>query len=283
MTLNRSLLFILCICVFSCNIEPYEEDVTSEEIEEVDETEEEEEETTDYVLLKQLVYNKGTVDEYTETFNYDGNKLTSVDYGDGYKNVYTYDSNDKLIKDEWFADNELEASVDLEYNSDGEIASYIENFYKSSGLDERQYKNIFIHNSDGTITKEVYLSIDGSDFEIRWTETITFEGLNILEIANDDDFKQSYTYDDKNNAFKNIHAIEILNFLTENEFGTIIYGNTNNIISRVDSDTSTTDSFLDNYRYEYTYNENNYPISCTYTSEYSDGNIDVETIEYFYE
>lgn len=267
MKFKQLLLIAMSIIAFSCSTESVDN---------------QEEETTDSTLLKKIVYNKGTSDEYTEVFNYiDGNKLKSVDAGDGYKNVYTYDENNNLVKDEFFESGKLIASVVLEYNSDKKIAKYTETFFEGSGLDDRQYEKVFTYNNNDTITNEVYVNYSNSGFELGWTETITLDGKNIAEILHDNGYKITYKYDGKNNAFKNIHSIEVLNILSENEFGSIIYGNTSNILTYVESDTSISDNYND--KYEYTYNENNYPITCTYTSIYGNGSEDIETIEYFYE
>lgn len=267
MKLKQILLFTLCITFFACNTEPVNNP-------------EEEQETTDNTLVKKIIYNKDTADEYIEIFYYDGNKLISVDAGDGDKSVYTYE-NDNLVKDEYFDGGILNASVTLEYNADETLASFIETFFEDSGLDDRQYKHVVTYNNDGTITNEIYGNYDNTGFELDYIETIILDGENIAEISDEDGFKTSIEYDDKNNAFKNINAIEILNILSENEFGALIYGNTKNIISYLESDSSTSDNYNDSY--EYTYNEKNYPISSIYTSKYGDDIENIETIEYFYE
>lgn len=276
MKLNQLLLLLLSFTLFTCNIESV--DIPDVMIEE-------EEQTNDGVLVKKIIYNKGTDDEYTETFNYDGNKLISVDYGDGWKNVYTYDSDDNLVKDDWFESNELIASVALEYNSDDKVAMYTETFFEGSGLEDRKYKHIITHNNDNTLTNEVYVSYSSADFELYFVKTINLNGKNITKISDDDGFELIYTHDDKNGAFKNIYAIEVLNFLSENEFGALIYGNTNNITRRLENliDGGNSDTYDDTY--EYTYNEKNYPVTAIFTSEFGrdSGNVTVETLEFIYE
>ncbi len=266
MKLKQFLLITLSITFFTCSTESVNNP--------------EEEENTDSTLIKKIVYDKGTANEYTETFNYEGNKLTSVDAGDGYKNIYTYDSDNNLIKDDFFEKNELIASVSLEYNSDDKVAMYIETFFEGSGLSDRQYKHVLTYNNDGTITSKVYGNYNGTGFQLDFTEIITLDGKNILEVSHNDGYKIAYTYDKKNNAFKNIHAIEVLNMLSENEFGSLIYGNTNNILSFIESGASSY-NYIDTY--EYTYNENDYPKTCIYSSKYGNQTEDIETIEYFYE
>ncbi|MEC3908689.1 hypothetical protein VOI54_16800 [Tamlana sp. 2201CG12-4] len=243
----------------------------------------EQKETADNTLVKRIVYNIGTDDEYTETFNYDGNKLTSVHYSYGAKNVYTYDDNDNLVKDEYFEGDGLVASVSLEYNLDNKIASYIETFFEFPGfsLGGRRYKHIFTYNNDGTIADTLYVSDHNAEYELSGIKTFTLNGSSITEILYDWGYNISYRYDNKNGAFKNIHAIEALHILSQNEFGAAIYGNTNNIVSHREKYTN---SVGDNYNdsYEYTYNEKNYPKTCVYNSK-EEGIEDTETIEYFYQ
>ncbi|WP_242206199.1 hypothetical protein [Aestuariivivens insulae] len=274
MKLNLQLLLVLSCLILSCNIEP----VNSE-----GDLSETQDEPTDGILLEKIIHDKGTPNEYTETFNYNGNKLMSVVGTDGseeWKNVYTYDNNDNLVKDDFFdADGHI-ASVVLEYNSNGKVASYIENFFEPSGLSDRKYKKIFTYNNDGTITNKVYVDYLNSGFELKWTETITLNEKNIIKILDDDGYKIDYTYDNKNNAYKNIHAIEVLNILSENEFGSIIYGNTHNVIKYVESDSSISDNYNDTI--EYTYNEKNYPKTAIYTSKYGNQIEEVYTMDYFY-
>ena len=264
MKLKQLLLFVLCLGAFACSTES---------------TNTQEEPTNDNTLVKKIVFDAGTADEYPVNYNYDGNKLTSVDYGGGYKNVYTYDANDNLIKDEYFEANELSASIALEYSTDNKINKFTETFLEPSGLNDRQYEYIFNYNNDGTITMEVYVNYNNTSFELDETETITFEGMNLKEISYDDGFTITYAYDDKNNAFKNIHAIEVLNILSENEFGAFIPGTTNNITSYVESGAFAGN---ENDTYEYTYNDQNYPITGTITFQYGSYS-EVSTIDFYYE
>ena len=279
MKLNYLLLITLCVTLIACNTETI--DAVDEEIEEIEEVEETEE-TTDNNLIKRIVYNKDTAEEYTDTFNYDGNKLTSVDYGDGYKNVFVYDEKNNIVKDEYYSENVLAAYTVLEYDTENKLTKFTETFLEPSGLDDRQYENVFTYNNDGTITKEVYVDYSNSGFELSWTETIIFNNKNITNVKdNDDSTEYIYTYDDKKGMFENIYAIEILNQLSENEFGPYIYGNTNNITSNIEKYENHESGDLT----EYTYGDDGYPETALYKSIY-DGVIDedqTETIDFFYE
>lgn len=267
MKLKQVLLFTLCITFFGCSSESDGEPNPNPDSE-------------DSTLIKRIVYNGGTEYEYTETFNYDGNKLTSLDYGDDTKNIYTY-NNGNLVKDDYFLEGILQASTSLQYNSNGKLSTYIETFYEASGLGDRKYKHNIVYNNDDTITNEVYVSFSGSDFELDYTETITLNKKNITKIADNEENEINYSYDTKNGVFKNIYAIEVLNILSENEFGALIYGNTNNVTSYIESDSDSSDNYND--RYEYVYNDKDYPKTGIYTSEYGTIDEDIETLEYFYE
>ena len=276
MKLYKFLVFCLCVNFFTCNIEPVGE------VEIFQEEEEEEEITSDDLLIEKIIFNKGTSDEYSESFSYDGNKLTRINHGGGFINVYSYDDNDNLVKDEYFESGILAAFVALKYDSDKKLTEYTETFFEVSGLDDRQYRHVYTYNDDGTITSKVFLNEDDAGFELDYTETITKANGNILKISDDEGYSINSKYDDKNGIYKNIHAIEVLNILSENEFGALLYGNTNNILTYVETDTNPDASELYNDKYEYTYNDNNYPLSSIYTSDLGTEDEDVETIDYIY-
>ncbi|ULC58091.1 hypothetical protein MBM09_09180 [Flaviramulus sp. BrNp1-15] len=271
MKLNYFLLITLCLTLFACSTEST--DTPNEE------TPEETEQPTDGILLKRIVetYEGET---YTTTFTYDGNKLITYDEGDGWKNIFTYED-EKLVREDQFAENELNAYVILEYNTDGSLSNFREYFLEPSGLGGIVTKNIFEYNTDNTITQTIYRGDATSQTDFSHTYIITMQNDNIKSIVDSHD-SYSYEYDDKNGVFKNIHNIEILNILSENEFGALIFGNTNNVINANDFEGS--DEY--NETYEYTYNDNSYPVSATWTSTY-DGSFgsyeDVSTIEFFYE
>ncbi len=262
MNLKHILLFGIFIAFFSCSTDSND----SPEIE-----------TDDSTLLKKTIETDSEGEVYTTNYTYDGNKLISVISDGGYKNIYTYENNN-LVREDQYIDGDLVAYVILEYNTEGKVSIFTESFLEASGLSPRKYKHIFTYNNDGTITTEVYGSYSGSEFELDWTEIITLDGKNIIKVNSSDD-TISYTYDNKNGAFKNIHAIEVLNFLTENEFGQLIYGNTNNATS-IKYEYS---SVVSTETYEFSYDDNNYPKKSIYKDFY-DGSLQYEsTIEYFYE
>lgn len=261
---------MLCIAVFSCSSESTET------------PNEEEQNNTDNTLLKRMVetYDGETS---TTTFTYDGNKLITYEESDGWKNVYTYENN-KLVREDQYVDYELNAYLILEYNANGQLSSFKEYFLEPSGLGESVNNYILTHNNDNTISIDMYYGDENSQDEFYGTYTYYLNEKNISKIESSvSSWSLTFNYDDKNGMFKNVHDIEVINITSQTEFGAYyIRGNTNNSLSRIDTDEygAATEA------YEYTYNTNGYPKTATFTDSY-EGNMGtneyVSTIEFFYE
>ncbi len=273
MKFKNLFLFVSFIAIFSCNIEPIGEN-PDEIIQE-----EENEETNDNTLVKKIVYYQDTDFEYTEIFNYDGNKLTSIDGENGDRSVYTYEG-DNLVREDVYFEGKLAAYQTLEYNNDGKVEKLVEYWLEDTGVSERTFFHSLTYNDDNTISVDVSRSDMGSDPEFSYSEIISFDGLNISN-TKQTDTEYVYAYDDKNGMFKNIYKVEVFNLLSENEFGPYILGNSNNIISDKEIyDNQTTDD-----TYEYIYNDKDYPISAI-GKRIDDGVVDEDssyTINFYYE
>ena len=267
MKLQLTLLYFLAFIVLSCSTESTDTPDTPDD--------------NDGVLIKKIIYNKGTSDEYTETYNYNGNKLISVDESDGYKTVYSYE-NDLLVKEENFFGGILGEYTTIEYNSEKKVIKLTEFWLEASGINGRTYEHRITYNDNNTFTDILYGKDLDTDFILWSTSLFSHEGKNITKIADDDGYELIFTYDDKNGIFKNIHQVEVLNLLSNNEFGSLIYSNTNNVTSFIEKD----DGRIEHYskeNYIYTYNDNGYPKNAILKSE-SDGETEEdETIEYLYE
>ncbi len=262
MKLKQFLLIALSITFFTCNTESVDNP---------------DEETTDSTLIKKIVYDKGTSDEYTATFNYDGNKLISVDAGDGYITKYIYE-NDKLVRINDLESNDLHAYVTIQYNIDEKIGSYIIFFEKDNDHAE---KHIFTYNSDNTMTESVYYGTYAVQETFSYSSIITFEGKNIMnEKWDDDDIEYIYTYDDKKGALRNIQHIDIINLISVDFGGLAEYGSVNNVTSLKEIQDGTVNYFDE---YEYIYDNNGYPKTSIYKTESRWGPEEDTTMDYFYE
>lgn len=267
MKLQQILLGTLTLIFLSCSTESTDS--------------EDNKENNNNTLIKKIVYDLGTDEEEEGIFNYiDGNKLVSIDFGIENKSIYSYGDDGKLVKEEVYLEGELAVSVSLEY--DGErLVKMLERWFEPTGIDERTLKHLYTYNDNGSITNNIYIGDHISQTEIFYSETIHYNNENIVRIKEIDGATEyNYSYDNKNGAYKNIHAIDILNILSENEFGPFILGNKNNITRSLETYENESSEEI----YEYTYNENGFPKSAV-LKFYTDGVLDEEstqTINFYY-
>lgn len=186
-------------------------------------------------------------------FKYNGNKLTEiihkdtqssrksvVEYtGDFITSVINYDNNKKVG----------ETIYKYEY---GKLVEEVAKGITSNG---KEYSSITTHiyNKDGTITKKY------EDDDSQYTDTITMANGNIEKRERYNWYTTTYTYDTKNNPFKNVKGMSAL-VLSQGDTGAL-----NNILERVEK-------FDDNYTYKTTYTyqyKNDFPTERVY--KHNDG------------
>lgn len=226
----------------------------------------------DSILLKQVIVTYIDEDTYTVDYTYDGNRLISMSESDDIDtifNEYIYE-NDLLVRVNNFYEGELETYSELEYDSNNKLLAYIV-YYEYSGSAQ---KYVFTYNPDTTVTETIY----GGDYEsqtiLQDVYLYSFEGDNIIsEVSIEDSDEYHYTYDTKNSAYKNIFAIDVLNLLGVDFGGLEEHSNNLISITEVYDGMSYTDV------YEYSYNQQSYPVTA---SSFFEGELD-STLEYFYE
>lgn len=207
-------------------------------------------------LLKKMIIitNNGDVNS-TYEFTYNSNKLVKIVSPENYNySLYTY-TGDLITKYETFNETTdvLTSKVTYTYNSAGQMTSAILLDYE----DEDGYKEVYTHNSNGTVTSNMYMGDLITQTDYISTETLIFSNGNLISEEFD-----TYTYDDKVNPFKNILGFTKLLLSYENN-------NFNNPL---------TVSGLTNETYTYTYNNMNLPV----TSELTIGGNPFYTVQYFY-
>lgn len=187
------------------------------------------------------------------TLNYSGNKLTNVLYTNG-KSVYTYNG-DLIIKiDEYDSSGTLGGTHSFEYNSSNNLIKW--NSVEKDNSSDWISTSTYVYNADGTITHNSS-TVHGTN---------TYSDSNIITLINGNISKIrgiNYSYDGKNNAFKNITGYSKL--LDFDERTT----NRNNII--------TTNNSTINYQY----NTDNYPTKSAET-QVINGFSSIYINEYFY-
>jgi hypothetical protein len=191
------------------------------------------------VLVKKVKVHHDNTDDFF-TFSYDGDKLLEVSDQNGYKMKNIYNGN-LIVKQEVYINNILDFYTDYVYSSNKLIkkntTSVTSNFTQNWD---------FVYNSDGTIT--VNSPIPGSNVP-RYT-IYYFANGNLIKRGNN-----NYTYDTKNNPFKNILGANYFIYL-------LPYG------SAWDSDFGMLNNCLlsDASISVYQYNVQDYPILKTQTS-----------------
>lgn len=218
----------------------------------------------DSVLLKKVIFKDGTSSNFLE-YSYIGNKLKRISPNSSNLVFFDFTYNGDLIDGSKRYDENKELIFEAIYGYDNKqrlvSEKIISKFYVSGS------KRIFVYNSDGTISfTEFTGDLVGHDQIVKtgiiWVndegETIKveeYEGNALLS-------KAEYTYDDKNNIYKNILGYNKLFLLGE-------IPKTHNILTckKYDSNNVLTYS----YSNMYSYNSDNYPVSVITT--YEDGHL----------
>lgn len=189
---------------------------------------------------------KQTIGNASIDFTYTGNLITKIEYKQGnevyQRTEYTYDSNEKLINYKRFEFDNISGdygiNVNYVYNTNGSV-----NFTRYSGY----LPNLNLTTS-GTLTLN----------QENLVSTIAF--------SNGDSY--TYSYDTKNNPFKNILGVDKIPF--EDDEANSFFRNYISI-NKTDSGFSYTTSFINNY------NSNDYPSQTTENDGY-----EIVTTQYIY-
>lgn len=205
---------------------------------------------TNPVLVTQMTYIEDGDAPVTANYTYDGNKIIKVTYNDGTYEDYTYNSNNKITNIKTYDSGEVVEESNFTYNASGQLSSEV-SLEGSLG-----YKTEYTYNNDGTISYVDYEGSIESQTLLTASGTITITNGNITQEIIVDDTPQtwSYTYDNKNNPFKNIaSAMELLLYNGGSEIGGIVNNVTTLIVdySELEED--------EVYTTTYTYNAQNYP------------------------
>lgn len=222
------------------------------------------------------------------TIKYDGNKLLEISSSISNMTIeYTGELITKVIS--YKANGEKERTVELTY-SNGNLTNVSSSGRDYSGTFSYSYPSANVINCT-EIKKFTFSGLPSySKREITYTlnnSNIVSEG--VVFYSNDKpDGKASivYTYDDKNNTFKNILGVDkIKAFLSSEELPESITGTSNNILTMDVTNTSLA-GVLTKYKFinNISYSANNYPvqiISKKYdTNQQQQGNTITDFFEY---
>ena len=236
------------------------------------------EETSSSVLVKKMILTSTDEDDdsywnNTINFSYNGTKLTQSIDEDGYKSVYTY-TGYLITKIEYFDGSTLDTQDLFSYNSNGKLIEYRD----LDVSNDNEWKFTYTYNSNGTVSVNRYTgTIGNTSTTPSTTEVYTFTNGELTSIDAGSGSVYSYTYDDKNNPFKNVTGYqELLNPDFADDYQ-IVFGRNNNFLSR----TYSLDSNLD-INASYTYNNDNYLISSQNTTKFGTTITKTVNVQYFY-
>ncbi|MBU2940309.1 hypothetical protein KO494_12250 [Lacinutrix sp. C3R15] len=223
------------------------------------------------LLLTEMIWTELDGTTYTDTFSYDGNKLTSITESGNLVNTYEYESDQLIRINSYEEDGSISDYVIPEYDADDKLISYV--VYITNGNEGLKFD--LTYNANGTITENKYSGDHVSQTNFLSETIITLQNDQIIVESFDDGTDSTYAYDTQNGMFKNISNLNTLNLINI-DFSGYIDGGMNNLVSLTE-DVNGNPVVYENY--EYTYNSNNYPES---SNDYIEGDLDT-TREYIYE
>lgn len=222
-------------------------------------------------------------------FNYDGSQMTEVTTSYGERMTFTYDGK-KLQKAELY-DGTAMPYMTYEFEHDGKKISSMTVtmawvYYDKKGAKVSRLEHLLLGNiipqtkSTDKFVCQLHAKAAKAGQSIRMD--LTWDGDNVSKIVAATPYGNAtatFTYDDKNNPFKNFGPM--FGFYGETETG-VEFCNKNNITKMVISDF---EGGSDEENYTYTY-DGQWPVSCTnmysYEEEYSRGT-NSRTVYYEYE
>lgn len=221
----------------------------------------------DSVLVRRYTYGRND-QNITTNLIYNGNKVVSTNSNDGMSEKFTYSGN-LITKIEHFFYDDLDQRNIYAYNSDGKLETFI-SLAPTMGNGK---KVTFVNNSDGTTSYSKFIGNLTSQTTLQETGKIFYtngEITKIESISGTMTIIQNFTYDEKNNPFKNCIGFSAISFANFQ-----VNGKSRNVLTYSSSLT------LNNFSatYSYTYDNNNFPISVLIES----GNFSSSVNQFFYE
>jgi hypothetical protein len=190
--------------------------------------------TTNYTYNGKKIVSSSDSDGFYENYTYTGDLIT---------NVKVYDDTDTLILEEF-----------LTYNASGQLVNYLsKDFENNTGR-----KEVFVHNNNNTVSYSVYKGNNSTQTTLYETGTIYLTNGEVSQIETavlspSYTANRVYTYDTKNNPFKNITGGDKINFINIEAIGV----SRNILTDTYTSSFPTSEMFTTTY----TYNSLNFPLT----------------------
>lgn len=194
--------------------------------------------------------NDGSV--VTTNYTYNGKKAVQSTDSDGYYDKFIY-TGDLLTRVEYYNfDDELEQTETFTYNSSGQVITYV----RSEPIDDLGVRETYVYNSNGTVSTTSYIGNATSQTTAAETGIIHISGGEVTMTELSSGEMHMYTYDTKNNPFKNVTGFDKILFVEGESTG----GFNHNIVT--DTYTGFGTEVVNSV---YTYNAMNYPLTAAET------------------
>jgi hypothetical protein len=212
------------------------------------------------VLLKKTIETDSDGNTFTSQATYNGTKISKITADGGFVLYFTY-TGDLITKIEYKLGGVLIQTDSFSYDGSQRLISYV----RLEHDDAYGAKELYVHNGDDSIGITAYSGDLTSQTTLDGTGTITFlANGEVGTITTDFSDSHTYTYDTKNNPFKNVTGYSKISWVDASATG---------ILHNITSD----DSSFDTTTTTYTYNSGDYPTEAVETS-----GVDQATTTFFY-
>ena len=212
------------------------------------------------VLLKRTIETGADGSVTATNITYNGNKLInaiSIEGADRDESRNTY-TGDLITKNELFTNNLLKVTEMYEYNASNQLVKVT----TTETGDPSVFRSIYVHNANGTVSVTTYRGNTTDQGQQTSTGTIYFTNGDISRVERISTGSTSmrtyrYSYDDKNNPFKNITGLNKIALAGGDKPGIV-----HNMVQRIAEE----QGFPENNStttVQYIYNADNYPVTSS--------------------
>lgn len=222
--------------------------------------------TADDILVTKSIRTRASDGSVLTTYHtYDGKKAVKSENSNGNYETYTYTGDLLTQVKNYNAADALIGTETFTYNSNNQLVAYV----RVDVIGNTGTKETYVYNPDGTVATTSYSGNGVSQTTPSGTGIIVISGGEVVMSQTSTGYMYMYTYDTKNNPFKNITGFDKLVVIG----GQISGGIQHNIVTN-DNGAGTV------FNSVYTYNALNFPLTATKT----EGTTASSTIttQYFY-
>ncbi|MBL0014270.1 MAG: hypothetical protein IPP30_11395 [Flavobacterium sp.] len=214
------------------------------------------------VLVKKITFTDADNTVGSITYFYSGDKLNYLIDEDGNKTNFIYQGNLLIEEDTYFGTSStLIEKTTYDYNNSSKLITYV----NVDLLSDTGSRITYSHNSNGTIDYQEYIGSQDVQDELYSSGTLTstsrIENSTNPITQEPQIFTGGFTYDNKNNPFKNVIGYDKIYFSDSD----MALNYVNNVLERTDQIDSDPPYILETLTY--TYNTANYPTKIVHRGQ----------------